>query len=130
LKIRDKVGGDSQVLNNKPSLFKSMQKVTETGAASPKASPLRNLTSMMKDKMTNELKNEPRADKFKEKNCFSNFFIKKEKKLDEGLTPVSKRAAEVQRAKEARPLNDGVWLKYKEGFINAVRYNIKISDLL
>ncbi len=108
-----------------------MQKITETGNASPKASPLRNLTSMMKEKLTNELKkNEQRGDKFNEKNCFSNFFIKKEKKLDEGLTPMSKRAAEEKRVKDAKPLNDGVWLKYKEGFINAVRYNIKISDLL
>lgn len=31
---------------------------------------------------------------------------------------------------EISKLTDGVWLKYKEGFINAVRYNIKISELL
>ena len=62
--------------------------------------------------------------RLKEKNCFHNFFIKKEpaesnipKKTDDKLL-------------EIKPHTDGVWLKYKEGFINAVRYNVKISDLL
>ena len=26
--------------------------------------------------------------------------------------------------------NDGIWIKYKEGFINAVRYNVKMNKLL
>ena len=30
----------------------------------------------------------------------------------------------------SKKYTDGVWLKYKEGFINAVRYNIKINQLL
>jgi hypothetical protein len=59
-----------------------------------------------------------------EKNCFHNFFIKKE--------PANEKLSKKNDDKflETKPHTDGVWLKYKEGFINAVRYNVKISDLL
>lgn len=38
--------------------------------------------------------------------------------------------AKVKEENKGRKYNDGVWLKYKEGFINAVKYNIKINQLL
>lgn len=131
-KSKQNEGGEGQ-MTTKPSIFKNIKKVVERSISSPKASPLRNLSAMMKEKIQPSMQNEfnkERADKFRQKNCFSTFFIKKEKKLDEGLTPNSRKVAENQRAKNALPLTDGVWLKYKEGFINAVRYTIKISDLL
>jgi hypothetical protein len=31
---------------------------------------------------------------------------------------------------EVKKLTGGVWIKYKEGFINAIRYNVKINQLL
>lgn len=121
-------------ISTKPSIFKNVQKAVEAGNMSPKSSPLRNLTAMMKEKSTElAVPGKERADKFREKNCFSNFFIKKEKKWDDGLTPNTRKVTQIERQKEAKleqSLNDGVWLKYKEGFINAVRYSIKISDLL
>jgi hypothetical protein len=49
------------------------------------------------------------------------------------MTPNTKKVAEIEIQKDIKleaSLNDGVWLKYKEGFINAVRYSIKINDLL
>ncbi len=36
----------------------------------------------------------------------------------------------VVTSSEQQKLTDGIWLKYKEGFINAVRYNIRIDQLL
>lgn len=116
------------VKNKMPALFKN---VTDT-IASPKPSPLKNLSSLMKEKQQNLQKKDPpkeRADKFREKNCFSNFFIKKERKTND---ETEKNTVNTSGTKNqiAKPLTDGVWLKYKEGFINAVRYNIKISDLI
>lgn len=58
---------DGEVMTQKPSIFKTVKKVAEAGA-SPKASPLRNLSSMMKEKIktteANGFKNE-RSDKFR-----------------------------------------------------------------
>ena len=70
---------------------------------------------------------------------FHSFFKKKDKDFaKETSAPVSKNvntassstAIANQLADQQNKLTDGVWLKYKEGFINAVRYNIKISELL
>ena len=70
---------------------------------------------------------------------FHSFFKKKDKDFAKVSTvEVSKNvnssssstAIANQLADQQNKLTDGVWLKYKEGFINAVRYNIKISDLL
>jgi hypothetical protein len=65
---------------------------------------------------------------------FHSFFKKRDKDFSIPITnqPNNKttNAEIINESTEKNKLTDGVWLKYKEGFINAVRYNIKISDLL
>lgn len=63
---------------------------------------------------------------------FHSFFKKKDKNFTMPITTQAKPSAKSidQVAQPEEKLTDGVWLKYKEGFINAVRYNIKISELL
>jgi hypothetical protein len=70
---------------------------------------------------------------------FHSFFKKKDKDFTKETnvqvsknvnTASSSTAIANQLADQQNKLTDGVWLKYKEGFINAVRYNIKISELL
>ena len=46
-------------------MFKNMQKIVETGNASPKASPVRNLSSLMKDKVKGADFAKERADTFR-----------------------------------------------------------------
>ena len=70
---------------------------------------------------------------------FHSFFKKKDKdfvkapnvEVSKNVNSASSSSAVANKlADQQNKLTDGVWLKYKEGFINAVRYNIKISELL
>ena len=65
---------------------------------------------------------------------FHSFFKKRDKDFSApAINQSNSKATNVEvsdHSMEKNKLTDGVWLKYKEGFINAVRYNIKISDLL
>ena len=58
-------------------------------------------------------------------------YFKKVQKVGEPADAISTEAAKAISVKQtAKAERNAIWLKYKEGFINAVRYNIKINKLL
>jgi hypothetical protein len=85
-----------------------------------------------------EIKPNAKKQMFKDSNMLQNFIKRsaQQKSASSSLVNSSngtnKSAAEEPNTStlNTKKYNDGIWLKYKEGFINAIRYNIKINQLL
>lgn len=127
--------------NNKSTLKMNMfnQKTTASVSSIPStpSSPTIKVATSIAELMSHrEIKPNAKKQMFKDSNMLQNFIKRTAPQKSTSSTSSDSSNNNKVTAQEptnvalAKKYNDGIWLKYKEGFINAIRYNIKINQLL